>query len=92
LGPPGKRKGFNASSKASVTAWVEFGLMTNMVLTMAKSSFYSSLAVTKHVCIVNLCMSLNMMLWLQLRSGFIPRLCMMPVKGAQNDAIEPATN
>lgn len=43
-------------------------------------------------CIVNLCMILNMVLWLQHRSGFILRLCMTPFKGAQNDAIEPATN
>lgn len=43
-------------------------------------------------CIVNLCMILNMMLWLQSRFGFILQLCMTPFKGAQNDAIEPATN
>ncbi len=43
-------------------------------------------------CIVNLCMILNMMLWLQDRSGLILRPYMTPFKGAQNDAIEPATN
>lgn len=43
-------------------------------------------------CIVNLCMILNMMLWLQQKSGFISRLRIAPFKKAQNDAIEPATN
>ncbi len=43
-------------------------------------------------CIVNLCMILNMMLWLQQQSRFMPRLRMAHFKKAQNDAIELATN